>query len=108
MGLSFAAPPPDNRRCMRPLLVAGLFVSTAVLSLAQQAQKSAVPGKPAAAAAPHGAAILTPASTDGFEGVVKPFLAENCFPCHGSEKHKKDLNFEALKSVMTLIDDRER
>ena len=91
---------------MRPLLVAGLFVSTAVLGLAQQAQKSAVSDIPPSP--PAGAALLTPASTDGFERVVKPFLAENCFPCHGNEKHKKDLNFEAVKSVMTLIDDRDR
>src|SRR5260370_37121182 len=92
---------------MRPLLVAGLLVSTVALGLAKQAKKSDVPA-PLAAAATSGAALLTPASTDGFERVVKPFLAENCFPCHGNEKHKKDLNFEAVKSVITLIDDRDR
>src|SRR5207245_1672359 len=83
-----------NRVQMRALIVAGLLVWTAMLGFAQQ------PRKPAP--------ILTAASEDGFETVVKPFLAENCFPCHGNEKHKKDLNFEALTAAKTLIDDRER
>src|SRR5258705_11524898 len=85
---------------MRVILVAGLLVWPAMLGLAQQAPKPA--------ASPARPAILTPASSDGFERVVKPFLAENCFPCHGNEKHKKDLNFESFTSVKTLIDDRER
>jgi mono/diheme cytochrome c family protein len=86
---------------MRPLLVAGLLVWTAVLGLAQQ------PPKPAAAA-PLRPPLLNAASTDGFERTVKPFLAENCISCHGNEKHKKDLNFETFTSVKTLIDDREK
>jgi hypothetical protein len=85
---------------MRVVLVAGLVLWTAILGSAQQTRK--------AAPAPQRAPILTTASTDGFERVVKSFLAENCFPCHGSEKHKKDLNFESFTSVKTLIDDRER
>jgi mono/diheme cytochrome c family protein len=93
---------------MRGLLVAGLLVWTAVLGLAQQAPKSAAAATPPPAAAPQRPAILTPASTDGFERIVKPFLATNCFPCHGNDKHKRELNFESVKSVMTLIDDRDR
>ena len=83
---------------MRQFLVAGLFVSTVGLGLAQQVQK------PAAPAAPR-PAILTPASAEGFDRTVKPFLAANCVPCHGNEKHKNDLNFEAMTSVDTLIED---
>jgi mono/diheme cytochrome c family protein len=76
---------------MRGLLVAGLLVWTAMLGLAQQAPP-----------------ILTPASTEGFERTLKPFLTENCIGCHGNEKHKKELNFEAITSVKSLIDDRDR
>jgi mono/diheme cytochrome c family protein len=46
---------------------------------------------------------------DSFETVVKPFLAENCYTCHGNEKHKRDLNFEAIAtSAQTLLDDHDR
>ena len=41
-----------------------------------------------------------------FDTIVKPFLAENCFACHGNKKQKKELNFESFTSVATLIDDR--
>jgi mono/diheme cytochrome c family protein len=43
-----------------------------------------------------------PAAPGGFETVVKPFLAENCYPCHGNEKQKKELNFQAFESVPSL------
>jgi mono/diheme cytochrome c family protein len=86
---------------MRALLVAGLFVWTAMLGLAQQAPKVTSPAAPRPA-------ILTPASTDGFERTLKPFLTANCIGCHGNEKHKKDLNFESFTSVKSLIDDRDR
>ncbi len=48
------------------------------------------------------------ASADGFDQMVKPFLAQNCFTCHGNEKHKRDLNFEAIASARTLVDDHDR
>src|SRR6266540_888902 len=79
---------------MRAFLVAGLVVWAAAFGLAQQAPKPP--------------AILNAASTAGFETVVKPFLATNCVPCHGNEKHKKDLNFESMTAAATLIDHRER
>src|SRR5438876_11081691 len=88
---------------MRPLLVAGLFVWTAVLGLAEQGPKATAP-----AGSPARPTILTPASTDGFDRTLKPFLTENCIGCHGNEKHKKELNFEAITSVKSLIDDRDR
>jgi len=87
---------------MRALLVVGLLVWTALLGLAQQGQS------PAAAGTPQRAPILTTASTDGYENIVKPFLAANCISCHGNEKQKRELNFESLESVTTLIDDRDR
>src|SRR5256885_15858554 len=88
---------------MRAVLIAALLGSTAVLGLAQQAQQSQQ-AQQVRTAAP----ILTPASADGFDHVVKPFLTANCVTCHGNEKHKKELNFESFTSVKTLIDDRDR
>src|SRR5215216_7091916 len=85
---------------MRPLLVGGLLVWTAVLGVAQQPAKTV-------AAVSRRPAILTDASAEGFERTVKPFLAEHCVSCHGNEKHKRDLNFESIASVKTLIDDRD-
>ena len=82
---------------MRALVLAGLVLSTAIWGSAQQFAQPA--GKPP---------ILTPASADGFERIVKPFLAATCVECHGNEKHKNDLNFEAMTSVDTLIEQRER
>jgi mono/diheme cytochrome c family protein len=79
---------------MRALLVAGLLVATAIVGFAQQARTPAP--------------ILTTASTDGFESLVRPFVTKNCISCHGNEKHKRDLNFESLTSVKTLIEDRDR
>ena len=92
-----------NHRGMRVILVTGLVVWAAMLGLAQQA-----PETTASAVSPARPAILTPASTDGFERTLKPFLTENCIGCHGNEKHKKELNFEAITSVKSLIDDRDR
>jgi hypothetical protein len=87
----------DNRRTMRALLVAGLLVWMGSLGLAQR-------GNPAPPARP----ILTQASTDGFETVIKPFLASHCYECHGNETHKHDLNFEAMTSAAALIEHRDR
>jgi hypothetical protein len=92
---------------MRALLVSGLLVLTAILGFAQQAEQSPVAGtRPAATS--QSPPILTRASTNGFESIVKPFLAKNCFACHGNEKHKRELNFESFTSVTTLIEDRDR
>ena len=78
---------------MRALLIAGLLVITAILGSAQQDQKPA--------------GILNAASTDGFESLVKPFVAKNCISCHGNEKHKRELNLESFTSATTLIEERD-
>src|SRR4029450_10292721 len=36
------------------------------------------------------------------------FALDNCMPCHGNERHKRGLTFEAITSASTLIDDRDR
>lgn len=83
---------------MRLLVLPGLLLTTAIWGSAQQA-RNPVPGRPA---------ILTPASTEGFESVVKPFIAKTCVECHGNEIQKRDLNLEAMTSVQSLIEHRER
>jgi hypothetical protein len=91
----------------RVLVTAGLVCVLAIVGSAQRAQQgAAVPAVPDAA--PQRPPVLTAASTNGFEQIVKPFLAENCFPCHGDKKHKKDLNFQAITSVTSLVEDRDR
>jgi mono/diheme cytochrome c family protein len=80
---------------MRVALVSACVVWTVSLGIAQQSARSG------AIAAPH-------ASADGFETIVMPFLAANCFGCHGNETHKRNLNFEAMTSAAALVDQRER
>ena len=86
---------------MRGALVAGFIVWAAALVVAQQAPRPAA----RAAIAPAPTAVRP---ADGFDTIVKPFLAANCYPCHGNEEHKRDLNFEAMTSASALLDQRER
>src|SRR3954471_5243096 len=92
---------------MRVLAIGGLILFTAMLGSAQQAERTASSNSRPATGLQR-RPILTAASADGFDTIVKPFLAKNCFSCHGHEKHKRDLNFESISSVATLIDDRDR
>jgi hypothetical protein len=92
---------------VRSILTAALVFSIAIAASAQRGQQTSAANAgdvPLAARQP----ILNAASTAGFENLVRPFLAEHCFGCHGAKKQKKGLNFEALTSASTLIDDRER
>src|SRR4051794_2414914 len=92
---------------MRVLAIGGLILFTAMLGSAHQAERTASSNSRPATGLQR-RPILTAASADGFDTIVKPFLAKNCFSCHGLEKHKRDLNFESISSVATLIDDRDR
>jgi len=47
----------------------------------------------------------TPAA--GFETIVKPFLSQNCFTCHGNKKQENGLNLQSFQSVASLVDDRD-
>jgi hypothetical protein len=94
---------------MRPILVVALLSSIATVGVALKAQESqrARVSHPAPAPSRQTPPEATvPAA--GFEAIVKPFLAENCYPCHGNKKHKKDLNFEAIQSVASLTEDSDR
>ncbi len=99
---------------MRPILALVVLSSVAVGSVlhAQKGARDAGRLTPMAAHAPTSGrpAPSAPASTPdaGFETLVKPFLAENCYSCHGNDKQKKDLNFETIDSVASLVKDGDR
>jgi mono/diheme cytochrome c family protein len=76
--------------------------------LAGKAPRGVVGGK---AAAPRGLAQRQRAAAppDGFETVVKPFLAAHCFGCHGNKgEPEKGLNLESFGSAASLNEHRER
>jgi mono/diheme cytochrome c family protein len=57
--------------------------------------------------APRPPAHATPA--EGFETVVKPFLARHCYECHGNKgEPEKGLNLQSFESVASLVEHRER
>ena len=59
------------------------------------------------AAAPAAPVLLTPASVRGFETVVKPFVAEHCYSCHGNKGEPKNgLNIQSFQTVESLIEQR--
>jgi hypothetical protein len=112
-------------RSVRPLLLVTLLFVIADAGSAQKAPESASPKSARVAAdrvaADHGAAdraragqvraALTPVPAHAatvpasFDTLVKPFLAENCYSCHGNEKQKKEINFEKFESAAALADD---
>ena len=93
---------------MRSLLVLPLVVSVVVVGSAQRAPEPA-PKQPASRQSAPRAPQPAPASAAaGFDTIVKPFLSQNCFPCHGNKKHEKDLNFQSFDSDASLVEHRDR
>jgi hypothetical protein len=90
---------------VRSLLVS--FVLLFVLAAASSAQRPQPETTPAAAPA-VGAAEAPKEVIEGFDTIVRPFVADNCVPCHGFKKQKNGLNLEAFESVASLTDDHER
>ena len=67
---------PHNERRMRAVIAGGLVAPLVMLTgMLGVAQRAPVP-----------APILNAASTEGFDTIIKPFLAENCVPCHGQRE----------------------
>ena len=101
-GLRFAAT--VQRGGVRSILGVILLCSLAIVASAPRAQEPARPG----------AAVSTkpkpsPASAArGFDTIVKPFLARNCFTCHGDKKQEKGMNLQAFVSVASLTEHRDR
>ena len=105
--------PSTSRGIMRPILAVVLLSSVAAVGSVLRAQEGArtgaapaVSARTVAGSSAAARATLSPAA--GFDTLVKPFLAENCYGCHGNKKHKKDLNFEAIESVDSLTSDGDR
>ena len=49
-----------------------------------------------------------PTPPAGFDTIVKPFLAENCFTCHGNKKQENDLNLQSFDSSASLVEHRDQ
>jgi mono/diheme cytochrome c family protein len=91
---------------VRSLLVLSLLFSLVVVGSAQRASDSARSTKPSQQTPPR---TPRPAPAPaGFETIVKPFLAQNCFTCHGKKKQENDLNLQAFDSSASLVEHREQ
>lgn len=95
---------------MRSLLVSCfLLFLLAIGGSAQRAQQGTIPPVAPLPPAPATESPEPPKeTTEGFDTIVRPFVAENCVPCHGFKKQKNGLNLESLESVASLTDDHER
>jgi hypothetical protein len=87
---------------VRPFLVSFIvFFALAVGGAAERAQQGTiapVPSLPETPSTPPAATVLkdTPKETiDGYDSIVRPFVTENCVPCHGYKKQKNGLNLES-------------
>jgi hypothetical protein len=88
------------------LLTIGVALAprTGVVGSAQRAADTARPGQAQAAPRPAKPAPK-PASPSGtFDTVVKPFVAENCFTCHGHKKQEKGLNLQSFETAASLVE----
>jgi len=100
---------------VRPFLVSFIVLfALAVAGAAERAQQGTVPPVPPLpesqpAASSSTATKDTPKETlDGFDNIVRPFVTENCVPCHGYKKQKNGLNLESYESAGSLRDEHER
>ncbi|MBI4663365.1 MAG: DUF1592 domain-containing protein [Verrucomicrobia bacterium] len=59
---------------------------------------------PAGTAASTGQDASTPSVT--FSVHIQPVLSKFCSECHGKEKHKADINFEAYREATQILEDR--
>jgi mono/diheme cytochrome c family protein len=81
---------------VRSLLALPLLFSVAVVGNAQRAPESVRAQKPA------------PRPAGSFDATLKPFLAQNCFTCHGNKKQENDLNLESFTSSASLVEHRDQ
>ena len=83
-----------------------LLCSVVVVGSAQRASEPARSGKQSAP--PPARRVAAGAAGAGFDTVVKPFLAQNCFTCHGNKKQENDLNLESFDSSASLVEHRDQ
>jgi mono/diheme cytochrome c family protein len=90
-----------------------LFFALAIAGSAQRAQQGTIPAV-APLPAPPGSTPATKESVapketvEGYNTLIRPFVAENCFPCHGYKKQKNGLNLESFETAGSLTDDHDR
>ena len=93
-------------RCVRSLLVLPLLSSLVVVGSAQRASDSArARSRRHRPRRGHRGRLPRPR---GFDTIVKPFLAQNCFTCHGKKKQENDLNLQSFDSSASLVEHREQ
>ena len=82
--------------------------STRPSSTATRASTTAAAAiKPVTSRAGAAPTLITPTSVRGFETVVKPFVSEYCYPCHGNKGEAKNgLNIQSFLTAETLIQQR--
>jgi hypothetical protein len=101
---------------VRPFLVAFILLfALAVAGSAHRAQQGSIAPVPPIPESPASVPASTPAlkdtpkeTVDGFDSIVRPFVTENCVPCHGYKKQKNGLNLESYESAASLRDEHER
>ena len=92
--------PPSVAQGFSPAFVAQHFNPAPVFTTASAYAQSAPVSAPTS--------ILRPSTFAGFDRIVKPFVAENCYACHGNEKQREGLNLESFQTAASLLDDRDR
>jgi hypothetical protein len=92
-----------------------LFFALAIGGSAQRAQQGTIPpvsalpvAAPSPSASPSTEPVAPKETVDGFDNLVRPFVAENCVPCHGYKKQKNGLNLESFVTAGSLTDDHDR
>jgi hypothetical protein len=94
---------------VRSVLVSfSLVFILAVAGSAARPQQGLTPVPPLPAPKGAGSPELPKEVADGFDRIVRPFVTENCVPCHGFKKQKNGLNLESYESAASLTDDHER
>ncbi len=102
---------------MRAFLVAFILLfALAIAGSAQRAQQDAIapvaqlptPSASAPATKDSPASKEPKETVEGFDNLIRPFVSENCFPCHGYKKQKNGLNLESFESAASLTDEHER
>jgi mono/diheme cytochrome c family protein len=73
-------------------------VMVATVVAVGSAQKAPEPARTTArtTARPHPA--------DGFDTIVRPFLSQNCFTCHGNKKQENGLNLQQFETSASLLE----
>jgi len=94
-------------RAQQPARATARAATAPAAGAAPRSTPAIAPVRSSARAAANAPAIITPASVRGFETVVKPFVAEFCYSCHGNKGEAKNgLNIQAFQSVESLIEQR--